>query len=105
MTVQTFCVLTPDQVTAFSAWDNDEVMLGARLMDGSSPGIGLNVNPNATGYAGGAAVTLAGNSVAPITIIQDPQYAMYDPDLVSALGLVPWATLDSDVIFAPPPPR
>lgn len=95
-------VLTGAQRTAAMALNNGDIDVDPRAVDGASPGQGLNLNDQASGYAVGAAVTLAGNYVCPSAILSDPQALRYNPDLVAYLQDKPFAALDTDQIFAPP---
>lgn len=101
MSVLNMFILTAAQRTAAMAFNNDDVAIDPRAVDNASPGVGLNLNPAATGIAAGAAVALVGKFVAPKRIVDDQQYVIYAPDLIAYLLDKPWATLDSDTIFAP----
>jgi len=101
MTTQNWAIITPDQRTALMAFNGEDVEINPRAIDNAAPGIGLNINPDATGVAPGAVVTLAGNFVAPKRIVDDPQYATYAPGMVALLLTLPWAMLESESIFAP----
>lgn len=102
MAVQNYYVLTAAQRTAAMAFNNENVAVDPRAVDGAAPGVGLNLNDHATGYAPGAAVTLTGNYLAPSAILNDPQYRTYAPDMVAYLADKPWCALEDATVFAPP---
>lgn len=101
MATQNWAIITPDQRTALVAFNGEDVAINPRAIDNAAPGIGLNINPDATGISPGAVVTLAGNFVAPKRIVDDPQYATYAPGMVALLLTLPWAMLEAETIFAP----
>jgi hypothetical protein len=103
MAAQNWFILTPDQNTAVMAFNTTDYQIAPRAVDAASPGVGINLNPNATGYAAGAPVTLVGNYVAPYRIVNDPAYIAAVPGMIAYLNALPSALLDSDAIFAPPP--
>jgi hypothetical protein len=103
MAIQNYFVLTSAQRTAAMTHNTDDVAVDPRAIDGASPGVGLNLNDNATGYAPGASVALTGNYVTPSAVLNDPQYQQYAPDLVAYLADKPWCALEDQTIFAPPP--
>jgi len=102
MPVTNYFILTTAQKNAASAFNNEDVALGARAIDGSSPGVGLNINDNAADYAAGAPVTLTGAWVTSKSIVDDPDYVAFAPGMVSYLLDKPFATLEPETIFAPP---
>ncbi len=101
MATQNWVIITSDQRTALMAVNGEDVAVNPRAIDNAAPGIGLNINPDATGVAPGAVVTLAGNFVAPKRIVDDPQYLTYAPGMVELLLTLPWAMLETETIFAP----
>lgn len=101
MAMQEFAVLTSAQRDTAKTFNNDNAAIEPRAIDNAAPGIGLNINPDATGVAPGAVVTLAGKFVAPKRIVDDPQYVAYAPGMVALLLMLPWAMLESESIFAP----
>jgi len=101
MPMQNFIVLTSAQRDAARALNNEDVAINPRAIDNAAQGIGLNINPDATGVAPGAVMTLAGNFVAPKRIVDDPQYVTCVPGMVALLLTLPWAMLESESIFAP----
>jgi hypothetical protein len=104
MAVTNYFILTPIEKNAASAFDNEDVALGARVIDGSSPGVGLNLNDNAADYEPGEPVTLTGKWVTSKRIVDDPDYIAFAPDMVAYLSDKPFATLEPETIFAPAPP-
>ena len=101
MSVQNYFIMTSSEKDEASGFDTQDVALGARAVDNASPGIGLNLNPDAANYAAGAAVTLTGAWVAPKRLVDDPDYQTYAPGMISYLLDKPWAALESETIFAP----
>jgi len=78
------------------AWNGEDVAIDPRAIDNASPGIGLNINPDAADYDGGDVVTLAGNYVAPKRIVDDPEYLTYAPAMVAYLLTLPWCMLETE---------
>lgn len=103
--IQNMFVLTAAQRTAAMAFNNMEVVIDPRAVDNTSPGVGLNLNDNATDYAPGDPVELTGTFVAPKRIVDDPEYLLYAPGMVTYLLDLPWCSLEPETIFAPPPPE
>lgn len=104
MSVENCVIITPAQRTTLMAWNGPDVAIDPRAVDNDAPGIGLNINPDATGYDGGDVVTLVGNYVAPKRIVDDPEYHAYAPDMVDYLLTLPWCALETETIFSPTPP-
>jgi hypothetical protein len=104
MPAQNWFVLTSAQRDAVMAFNTTDYQIDPRAVDAASPGVGLNLNAGADGFAAGAALALVGNYVAPYRIVNDPQYIASIPAMVTYLNQRPSALLDSDAIFAPPPP-
>lgn len=103
MATQNWCILTAAQfATAQTLDDDEEYMIGERPVDNPSPGVGINLNPDATDYPdGGEVVTLVGKYVCPKRMIDDPACLQYAPLLRDLLLTVPWAMLESETIFVP----
>lgn len=101
MSTQNWAIITPEQRIALMAFNNADVAVAPRAVDNAAPGVGLNLNPDATGVAAGEVVTLVGRYVAPKRIIDDPQYTIYAPGMIAMLLTLPWAMLESETIFAP----
>lgn len=104
MSVLNYFILTSAQRTAAEAFDNEEVALGARAVDNPSPGVGINLNDLATDYDPGEPLTLVGCFVTEKSIVTNPEYLLYAPGMVAYLLDKPFATLESETIFNPPPP-
>lgn len=96
-----FFVLTANQLSDAQTFNTEQVAIGTRAVDNASPGVGINLNPDATGVAAGAAVDLAGKYVAPKRIVDDPEYQTYAPGMISLLLTLPWCSLETETIFAP----
>jgi hypothetical protein len=106
MPMMNFFVLTSSQVTTAVGVDNNaNAVIEPRPVDNASPGVGINLNNNATGVLAGATVTLTGAAVAPKRIVDDPTYQQYCPSLITYLLTLPWCSLETETIFAPPDPN
>lgn len=101
MTVTNYFILSEAEKNAASAFDNDDVALGARRVDNSLPGVGLNLNDNATGVEAGEPVPLTGKWVCAKRIVDDPDYVAFAPDMTAYLADKPFAMLEPETIFAP----
>jgi hypothetical protein len=99
--MQNYFVLTAAERTTAMGFNTAEFQVDPRAIDGATPGIGLNLNPDAASYAPGAPVTLVGNYIAPKRIVDDSDYQANLPDLITYLLTLPWATLEDETIFAP----
>ena len=102
--MQNFFVLTSAQRTAAMAFNGEDVAINPRAVDNASPGVGLNLNDNASSYAPGDPVTLTGTYVAPKLIVDDPEYKTYASGMVAMLLTLPWCSLETETIFAPSEP-
>lgn len=102
MAVLTQFILTSAQSDAVQAFNNyDEgIVIEPFPVTAASPGSGLNLNENATGYGAGDPVALTGKYVAPSAILNDPQYQLYAPGMVAYLADKPFALLDDAQIYA-----
>ena len=100
-TLDFFILAADDVATAQGLDDDDNAAISPRAVDNASPGVGLNLNEAAANYAPGAAVTLTSAYVAPKRIVDDPTYQQYCPGLVTFLLSQPWASLETERIFAP----
>lgn len=98
MSMMNFFVLTSAERTAAIAFNTEEIQVQPRAIDNASPGVGINLNDNATSYDPADPVTLVGKFVAPKRIVDDPE----QPSGLKAylLGL-PWCSLETETIFAP----
>lgn len=101
MSVTNYFVLTSAEKTAAEAYDNENVQLGARVIDGSTPGVGINLNDNAASFDAGDVVTLSGKHICTKRIVDDPQYQTYAPGMVTYLQDKPFCMLEPETIFAP----
>jgi hypothetical protein len=103
MAILDFIILTAAEAAQAQTLDDDEnAAINPRAVDGASPGLGVNLNDSASNYAVGAAVTLTRACVAPKRIVDDPAYQQRCPGLVTFLLTLPWASLETETIFAPP---
>ncbi|MBX3545602.1 hypothetical protein [Chelatococcus sp.] len=101
MAVQNFFIITAAQRDDLVAMNSPDASINPRAIDNTSPGIGINLNPDATGFEGGDAVDLVGKFAAPKRIVDDPDYQAYVPDMVAYLLDLPYALLEAETIFAP----
>lgn len=102
--IQNYFVLSASERTAAMAFNGEEVAIDPRLIDSATPGSGINTNQDADGFDVGDAVPLIGNFVAPVRIVNDPEYLSLVPDMVAYLLGMPSAALEDETIFLPPPP-
>jgi len=101
MSVVTQFILTEAEKIAISAYDHPELQLGGRLIDGSTPGVGVNLNDNAADYDAGEVVQLAGNYVVAKAVVDNAEYKALTPLMVAALLEKPFCMLENETIFAP----
>jgi hypothetical protein len=101
MAVTNYFILTETERNAAASFDNENVALGARAVDNGSPGVGLNLNDNASDYAPGEAVALTGKFVTSKRIVDDADYVAFAPGMVAYLLDKPFAMLEPETIFAP----
>lgn len=101
MTMQNYFVLTAAQRTAVMALNGEEQAIDPRAIDSATPGSGINTNQDAIGFDVGDAVPLLGNYVAPVRIVNDPDYLSGVPDMVDYLLDMPSAALEDETIFLP----
>lgn len=105
MGMQNMFVLTAAQRTTAMSYNGEEVAIVPRAVDNTSPGVGINLNDNATDYDPADPVTLAGTYVAPKQIVDDPEYLLCAPGMITFLLTLPWCSLEPETIFAPPEPE
>ena len=79
------------------------VFIAPRAVDTASPGVGINLNPDATGLQAGAVVELVGQFVASKRIIDDPVYVANAAGMVAHLRDLPFALLEDETVHAPEP--
>lgn len=104
MATQNYFVLTSAQRTAAMAFNDfvNGVAIDPRAIDSASPGSGINTNELADGYNVGDPITLTGGKyVAPVRIVNDPEYLMHVPDMIEYLLTLPAAILENETIFLP----
>ena len=87
MTVLAMILLTPAQATAAENLNTYSVRVDCREID----------NPLANQLGEG---TLVGLSILPARLLNDPMYVAW----YSMCSVLPIRTLDSDILFLPPPP-
>lgn len=105
MPMQNFFILTSAQRTTAMGMDDDSnYQIDPRAVDNSSPGVGINLNDNATSYVPAEPVTLTGCYVSPKRMVDDPDCVTYCPDIIPFLLTLPWASLETETIFAPVAP-
>jgi hypothetical protein len=97
-----YVIMSESERNAAREFDSEHVAVGGRLIDGLTPGYGVNLNPNATGFGAGDPVPLEGKYVASKAIVDDPEYLRYAPEMVALLSALPSCELDSDVVFVAP---
>jgi hypothetical protein len=98
MSTQNWFVLTPEQRAAAMAFNSPSGEIDPRLVDGESPGVGININPDAVGFEPAAVVALDGMYVAPKRLVDLPGYSAEGKAYLLTL---PFALLESETIFAP----
>jgi len=76
-----------------------DVAIEPRAVNATEPGEAVNINPHAEGYMVGDSVTLVDRYVAPRRILDDPDYALYAPNMVALLRKLPAVELDGGSIF------
>lgn len=102
MTMLNFFVLTAaESAHAKTLDDNNNATIDPRAIDNATPGVGINLNDNALNYIPAAPVVLTATFVAPKRIVDDPAYQQYCPALITYLLTLPWASLETETIFAP----
>lgn len=101
MAVQNFFIITADQRDDLMAMNNVNASITPRAIDNASPGVGININPDAIGFDAGDAITLVGKFAAPKRIVDDVDYQNYVPDMITYLLDLPYALLEAETIFAP----
>lgn len=102
MPMMNFFVLTEAQCTAAMLLDDsNNYEIGPRAIDNTSPGVGINLNDAAVSFEPGDPVPLTGMFVAPKRMVDDPDCATYAPALIPFLLELPFASLETETIFAP----
>lgn len=103
MTRQNYFVLTPTQRTAAMVFNSEEVAIDPRGIDSVTPGSGINTNQDAVGFDVGDPVPLVGNFVAPVRIVNDPEYLSQALDMVAYLLDIPSAAQEDRDDLPPGP--
>jgi hypothetical protein len=101
MSVTNYFILTEAEKNAATAFDNEDVQLGARPVDNATPGVGINLNDNAANFDAGDVVPLTGKFICTKRIVDDGQYQTYAPAMVAYLLDKPFCMLEPETIFAP----
>lgn len=96
-----FFVLTADELATAQGFNTPDVQIGTRAVDNASPGVGINLNPDAANFLAGASVSLSNKYVAPKRVVDDPAYQTSAPGMIAFLLTMPWASLETETIFAP----
>jgi hypothetical protein len=90
-----YFILTAAQSIGATTFASESVTIDPRLIDGETPGNGINLNEQAEGVALSEAVPLADKYVVPHDILDDLGEAE-----TAAMLTLPSAELDDAVIFA-----
>ena len=104
MAILNYVVLTSaqrDTAEAFNA-ELEGIAIWCRPIDSATPGSGINLNENATGHDVGDPVALTGMFVAPVNIVNDPDWLAQGQDAIAFLLTLPWCLLENETIFLPP---
>lgn len=101
MSTQNYFVLTSAQRTTAMGFNDPSAAIDPRAVDSASPGSGINTNQDATGFDVGDPIALVGQYVAPVRIVNDPEYLPHVPDMVAYLLTMPAALLENETIFLP----
>ncbi|MBS7696280.1 MULTISPECIES: hypothetical protein [unclassified Chelatococcus] len=105
MSVENKFIITAAQKVTLEALSNPTsippVYIAPRAIDTASPGVGINLNPDAIEFEAGAVVELVGKFVAPKRIVDDADYQAYVPGMITYLLDLPYALLEAETIFAP----
>ncbi|RWL19734.1 MAG: hypothetical protein EOR57_14165 [Mesorhizobium sp.] len=104
MAVLNLFVLTAAERETAMNWNGPDAAVNPRAVDNASPGVGANLNDNATDYEPLEAVTLVGKFVTGKRLVDDPDYQLYAPEMVAFLLTKPFCTLEPETIFLPDEP-
>lgn len=105
MSTLNFFILTQEQRDAVIPLGTEMYRINPRLIDAASPGVGININNLAVGYAVGDPVILSGGKYATnYRLVNDPVYQAECPAMVAYLLNLPAALLEIETIFAPQEP-
>ena len=100
MAVTNYVIITPALRTALQS-DPAAAWIDPRPIDSLTPGVGINLNPDASDYDAGEIVPLIGSYVQNVRIVNDPDYIANAPGIVAAFALAPWCVLEPETIFLP----
>lgn len=104
MSTQNYFVMSGAQRVTAMGFNQGQggVAVDPRAIDSASPGSAINTNQDATGYDVGDPIALVGQFVAPVRIVNDPEYLAQVPDMVAFLLTLPASILENETIFLPP---
>lgn len=104
MATQNYFVLSSAQRVTAMGFNQGPggVAVDPRAIDSLTPGSGINTNEAASGYDVGDPIALVGQFVAPVRIVNDPEYLAEVPDMVAFLLTLPASILENETIFLPP---
>lgn len=102
MATQNYFVLTAAQRTTALGFNEPEASIDPRAIDSASPGSGINTNQDATGFDVGDPISLDDKFVAPVRIVNDPQYLLHAAPMIAFLLTLPCSILENETIFLPP---
>jgi len=97
-------IMTAQQTADIALLNGPDVAIDPRAIDGVGPGVASNLNDGADGLGFGDDVPLVGRYVVPRRIVDDPEYTERAGPMVAQLLALPFAQLDSEVIFLPASP-
>lgn len=100
MAIVEFLIVTKDQRASLAALNSPRAAISPLPVTGENPGVAVNLSASATDHEQGVEIALAGKFVVPRHVIADPEYQRHAPDLVHILTLLPYAELDTGMIFA-----
>lgn len=94
-------VLTSAQRTTAMSFNDGNTDIAPIEITHSSPGVGINLNHEATSYRLKDTVPLTGCFIAPKRIVDDQAYIDGVPGMIEFLMTLPWCSLEIENIFAP----
>jgi len=104
MATQNYFVLTSAQRSTCLGIVTEGLAVVPRAIDSATPGSGINTNQDATGFDVGDAIALTGKYVAPVRIVNDPDYIANLPTMMTFLLTLPCSILENETIFLPDAP-
>lgn len=102
--VQHMIVLSSSEREAAMALNGVEVGVDPRAIDHPNPGVRPNLNDLATSYRLGDPVVLKGAFVVEKQTVDNLEYQLYAPSLVTLLSTLPTCLLELQTVFAPTEP-